>query len=53
MSQTRQSGLGIRAKLTLQTLAVGILPLLLLGAGAYFTIGQSADIFGRDRKSVV
>jgi methyl-accepting chemotaxis protein len=47
MSQTRQSGLGIRAKLTLQTLAVGILPLLLLGAGAYFTIGQSADIFGR------
>jgi len=47
MSQTRRSRLGIRAKLTLQTLAVGIVPLLLLGGGVYVTIGQSADIFGR------
>ena len=47
MARKRSGRLGIRARLTLQMFTVGLLPLVVLGGGVYFTMAQSAGIFSQ------
>ena len=47
----RQKATTIRSKLTRQMLVVGIVPLVVLGGVAYFTMSSAVTLFGRGLES--
>ena len=47
----RQKATTIRSKMTRQMLVVGIVPLLVLGGVAYFTMSSAVNLFGRGLES--